>query len=986
MKRASSDVALAVQLRTIWTLGSVGSLTDDELVERFLARTDMAESEAAFAALVERHGAMVLSVCKRIVQHDHDAHDAFQATFLVLARKAGSIPGRGATAAWLFGIARRVAVKARADVARRRRQLENFHAKRLAQGDGAATTNDPEPEPDYGPLIAAIDNLPDRLRTPVILHYFEGIATEAIAARLGCRRGTVLSRLARARARLRRRLEHRGYSLDVLMPAASAGGRMFPSATVPVQLVESTVRAASSLALAGTMIESLIPTTALYLSKAVTRNLALAKVRLASVVVVLGMASVAIGLSMAGPVAEKGEPAGLNAKGVGEQAGGRQAADLPKASGSKKGDSVTIRGQVIGHDGKPVEGAQIVLSLPSLTMQSDRSSPQSLGISRAAGRFEVALSREALARRGPSGVERPVISAVAAGHAPDWVKLDPQDTGDPPSLTLRLRRDDVPVEGRVTGPDGKPVSDLTVYTVLLANFAAESLEKLKQNAGTLNDSAFEQLFMDALILAKVGFISPVRTDIDGRFRLTGIGRDRAALLLIEGESVEQLRAMIYTSSDRAYVPLALPAHDFGDRLFGPRCELTVAPGRVIDGVIHESNSARPVRGAMVRSAGFMLSATSDAQGHFRIPSQPKQSRQDLEVITEGQPYIQVGKTISDAPGLGPVHVEIALKRGVWVEGKVQNQSDGRPVSAIVRYYPLRDNPQLKDCPDASFFDKNLSDDGEFPTDAAGKFRAVALPGEGILAVQTTDRKFLVAKPLPEELAGKVLYNDGFENAMKQFQALVAISPGPAEQVTVPDIVVVQGRTQHVQVLRADGKAAAGVPLVALLPPVGSGELSSRGEFTFVHPEPGNDESVVIAREDGAAGAALIVNGREPDPIQVTLEATATVTGRLVDEQGKPRPNIPIVVNQAFGTISCHRFGVQPPTGPDGRFRISGLVPGVAYSFDAMELDNTTHQNRFLGWIGKPQQTFKAGETQDWGDVCAKESYRLGPAGPDSGRD
>ncbi len=114
MKRASSDVALAVQLRTIWTIGSVGSLTDDELVERFVARTDTAESEAAFAALVERHGAMVLSVCKRIVQHDHDAHDAFQATFLVLARKAGSIPGRGATAAWLFGVARRVAVKARA--------------------------------------------------------------------------------------------------------------------------------------------------------------------------------------------------------------------------------------------------------------------------------------------------------------------------------------------------------------------------------------------------------------------------------------------------------------------------------------------------------------------------------------------------------------------------------------------------------------------------------------------------------------------------------------------------------------------------------------------------------------------------------------------------------------------------------------------------------------------------------------------------------
>ena len=221
--------------------------------------------------------------------------------------------------------------------------------------------------------------------------------------------------------------------------------------------------------------------------------------------------------------------------------------------------------------------------------------------------------------------------------------------------------------------------------------------------------------------------------------------------------------------------------------------------------------------------------------------------------------------------------------------------------------------------------------------------------------------------------------------MKQFQALVAINPGDVEQVTVPDIMVVQGRTQHVQVLRADGRGAAGVPMVGLLPPDGCGQLSSRGEFTFVHPEPGNDESVVIAQEDEAAGAFLIVNGHEPDPIRVTLQATATVTGRLIDEQGKPRPNIPIVVNQTFGTFSCDRFGVQPPTGPDGRFRIRGLVPGVAYSVEAVELDNTTHQNRFLGWIGKPEQKFKTGETQDWGDVCAKESYRLRPVDPDSQR-
>ena len=94
------------------------------------------------------------------------------------------------------------------------------------------------PEPEFGPLIAEIERLPERFRAPVVLHYFEGLSTEATAQRLGCARGTVLSRLARARERLRRRLERRGGSFESLMPAVSAWGRSFPNATLPLSLVK----------------------------------------------------------------------------------------------------------------------------------------------------------------------------------------------------------------------------------------------------------------------------------------------------------------------------------------------------------------------------------------------------------------------------------------------------------------------------------------------------------------------------------------------------------------------------------------------------------------------------------------------------------------------------------------------------------------------------------------------------------------------------
>ena len=107
--------------------------------------------------------------------------------------------------------------------------------------------------------------------------------------------------------------------------------------------------------------------------------------------------------------------------------------------------------------------------------------------------------------------------------------------------------------------------------------------------------------------------------------------------------------------------------------------------------------------------------------------------------------------------------------------------------------------------------------------------------------------------------------------------------------------------------------------------------------------------MLIAQEDEAGGAVLIVNGHEPDPIRVTLQSTATVTGRLIDEQGKPRPNIPIVVNQSFGTISRHRFGVQPPTGADGRFRIGDSFPASPTA--SKRSRSTKRRIRIVSWAG-----------------------------------
>ena len=219
-------------LQLLFQDGTSGDLTDGELLDRFTCRRD----ESAFSILVERHGVMVLRVCRAILADEHDAHDAFQATFLVLVRRAHSIDRFVSVGPWLFGVCHRIAVRARADAVRRRMRERRSAEMRASERERE------EPGPESWPeLYAELARLPEKYRAPVVLCYLEGQTTEEAARRLGCPRGTVLSRLARARGRLRGRLARHGLALpaivDQLITAAARNGHR---RGVPASLVEAT--------------------------------------------------------------------------------------------------------------------------------------------------------------------------------------------------------------------------------------------------------------------------------------------------------------------------------------------------------------------------------------------------------------------------------------------------------------------------------------------------------------------------------------------------------------------------------------------------------------------------------------------------------------------------------------------------------------------------------------------------------------------------
>jgi RNA polymerase sigma-70 factor (ECF subfamily) len=223
--------------------GSLTGLTDGQLLERFAVR-EVETAEAAFAALIDRHGPMVLRTCLAVLRDEHEAHDAFQATFLVLLRKAGSLWVQDSLGPWLHRVAYHAAMRARLASARRR-VAEQRAAERVPERSEARTWD------DLGAVIyEEIDRLPERYRIAVVLCDLEERPYEEAARHLGCPVGTVKSRLARGRERLKERLTRRGLA----GPAATLAPG-FPvvdvGAALPASLVKETIRLAITTAAAG---------------------------------------------------------------------------------------------------------------------------------------------------------------------------------------------------------------------------------------------------------------------------------------------------------------------------------------------------------------------------------------------------------------------------------------------------------------------------------------------------------------------------------------------------------------------------------------------------------------------------------------------------------------------------------------------------------------------------------------------------------------
>ncbi len=297
--RGTSSRGVWKQLDGLFRFGAAGPLSDEELLGRFVARRDEA-AEAAFAALVERHGPMVLGVCRRVLGDRHEAEDAFQATFLILTRKASSIARRGQLANWLFGVACRTAMGARTRETRRKAREERAHATSRTRVEPAC-----DEEAALCELRSILDEelarLPERYRGAVVLCELEGVSRRTAARRLGIPEGTLASRLARAKGELRVRLARRGLAFSAIALEAGlareAEARMF---TLSISLVDPTIRAAMRI-VAGASLAEVASTSVASLTQGVLKAMLLAKTK----GVILAMATMAVITTGFGVVAQQ---------------------------------------------------------------------------------------------------------------------------------------------------------------------------------------------------------------------------------------------------------------------------------------------------------------------------------------------------------------------------------------------------------------------------------------------------------------------------------------------------------------------------------------------------------------------------------------------------------------------------------------------------------------------------------------------------------
>ena len=914
-------------LRTLLEAGATGSLTDARLVERFVVGVDQ-EREDAFTALVERHGPMVRGVCRRMLVDPADADDAFQAVFLILARKAGALRRAEGLKPWLHGVAVRVAKESR-------RRSERIRAR-----EGGALVDVPAPaaRDDLFELRAAVDEelnrLPKRHREPILLCDLEGAPRREAARRLGLAEGTLSSRLARGRSLLRDRLTRRGLSVGSLIP-------LFPEFGAPAlgPLADVAVRRA----LAFTARDA-VPAGLASLAEGVLQMLAASKLK--SALLAGAVSLCAIGLT-----------AGL-ARGFG---GGQEPQAAPVVTAPKEAETerprraLEARGMVVDEEGRPIAGAEVLLA--------PYSTDERRGVTDADGAFAIAIPKPEFGLAG-----RPVLVRADDGRKLGFFRYEGNLIGhraDGPARIVVGPPGRV-VTVRVADGDGAPIADAIVeasarFTVLahattgadgvallpiprdlginwivarkdgagydyaeLGVFSAEGVPEPGDQSSEPPDSVF--LMLNAPRTVRIRTLEP---DGSPAFGVLLIARIRAAGRRSAVMSGSRLYSAITNAQGLAAFdwlptsPEELQIISVSDRHV--RRSITVAEGQTeatetlvrlesIRGRVRLPDGSpaadTPVSAHGKKTDGERFSFTSaetrtGADGSYELKVEPNASHVVAVASKEWRAPARFGLIVR--PGEPVEGVDFQLGPGTVFRVTVTVGPDNQPAPGqYVRIVPAYYAPS----PEVGFnFLSPIS----------------ALDFSGFTDAQGS-HEFRLARGIYRLIGPNPDQSETF-----------AIDDGPGPEV-VRDLHIDRlemGCLRGTVVAGPEGAAVLNAPIVVQLHAPGQPNsvcfTDERGRFEMRRPL--RRTTLRASNEDGSLGALMEIGPDEND-ITIRLDPTATATGVLLDSDGEiaKGEEIPwgywVEIEREDGRWRSFRnVGPRIVTDDQGRFTLRGLILG-----------------------------------------------------------
>jgi RNA polymerase sigma factor (sigma-70 family) len=926
-------------------------LPDAELLNRYIASRD----EAAFTALVSRHGPTVLSVCQRVLR-GQDADDVFQATFLALAKDAGSIRRKEAIGAWLYEVAYHAALRAKS---------RRVRDQRVEQVAAVAEGSSPRDEAVYRDVQRVLDEelhqLPERLRQPLVLVHLLGHVQAEAARQLGITDRGLRKRLQTGRDRLRQGLSRRGVTLTA---AALVAALDQPATAGPVApgLLGPTVESVLAYAAGQT---GAVPAATVSLAMAGAGGWLAGRFKLIALLAVPIIASLVFSASALNRTTDKGP--------------------IPEPKWPQDFDNVTtnfrppnanqrttvLTGQVLGADGQPVPHAAVTAMVRRPWQSAERGLHDEVvarGMADADGRFHLAVPADFPSW---SADRRVTLLASGSGHAP--VTGDVRLTTDPAPTELRMPGA-VVASGRLVAANGKPAAGVRLAVIRLG----KAVWDVPQGAAPPPPPP--------------GWPAGVTTNADGTFRLEGLPAGENLWLQARDDrfALSTFRVVAGDAASNS-VTLAEPrlltgrvtAADTGRPLANARVAVVVGPNQhALD--YYTTLATAPEIAAAI--APTEVNALTDGDGRYRVRLPAGAGYRVYVYAPEGAAYMGWQWSLTWAEGETTRERSAALPRGVEYRGEVVEE-DGQPISSACVCW-VSDVPEVGPSLPIAPSEKNLRaswnnslvfSDTATLTGADGRFRIVLPASPTVLRVFGPTAQYQLCDydyhRCPE--CGTEHLRHG-EHARIRLDPKVSAQGSDAEAPEPIRVTLRRGLTVTGRAIGPDGEAISEGVLICrtvaqpLRKPAPRPLPIRQGQYELPGCIPGRTYPVVLL--DTAKGNAAFAefrmsdtasrvpptggNWRAPGPT-IRLVQCGTVSVRLVDSAGRPivgqRPIVTFwlpddrpadldtkgngpwsnVIDASW--VDPRHFLSGPVTDANGILTVPEIVPGLQYHISFAEL-------------------------------------------------